>query len=656
MAFIINLHSPLDVNAITAGDSGIIELSTMNAAEGKQTLGFYSRYRFNHPGPLFFYMSVPLYSLIGLSGIYITAMMVNLFSIAAMLICSRKIGGRVLFYVFAFLLLLFIKFFSSFSISIWNPVFTVLPLGAYIFLSIYFSLGNSRALWGIILFGTYIVQSHLAYIPVCGAVFALAMLLFFLNKKRDALKKNFIVGAILVLMLWCLPIWQQVTAKEGNFTRLYNYFAHGKSTYTEAPQTGIATSNKKTALKASVFMFSRFIKDEKLLSLGSEYKSDIYSWGISLAVLFSLAGLFVWRKHLSAQSRFFVIFTLTAVLFSYLSLLIIQGPIFYYLAYWTTLVGVFICASVLWLFYSRYETAIRHYFAFKHSEAFLLAALIALSLYSLSEGAAYKQFRDFGKTVNITTPLEAKIGDFVKDGRTPVMISIDKIYLWPQAPPILCWLKKNGYKISLSDDWIFMFGDTFKSNGSEQKALVLTDEPALDKAIPQCNLIGENRPLYVYGMNMNTFENFSGKHPADNASDYEIKIRILRSGKTTSFIKIGSCIDLELAVGPAPPPQVTGQGVKQLSDAYITLGFAGNDNKYFMGYNDKGEITFNELARPFVRDWQPYQFSWSKIGYIQLPNNKALAGEYVLSVYLVPVGQQITAYKPVFQHKVVIEN
>ena len=47
------------------GDFAVLELTTRLASSGDVLLGPYSRYRFAHPGPLYFYVLAPLYRATG---------------------------------------------------------------------------------------------------------------------------------------------------------------------------------------------------------------------------------------------------------------------------------------------------------------------------------------------------------------------------------------------------------------------------------------------------------------------------------------------------------------------------------------------------------------------------------------------------------------
>ena len=51
------------IRGVPYGDYSIIELQILRAARGQQLLGPASRFGWNHPGPLYFYLLAPLYVL-----------------------------------------------------------------------------------------------------------------------------------------------------------------------------------------------------------------------------------------------------------------------------------------------------------------------------------------------------------------------------------------------------------------------------------------------------------------------------------------------------------------------------------------------------------------------------------------------------------------
>ena len=67
-------------------DEAVIELSTLNALQGHQLLGPYSRYGWHHPGPALYYLLAPFYGLSGHRSVGLSAgaLAINMAAVALM--------------------------------------------------------------------------------------------------------------------------------------------------------------------------------------------------------------------------------------------------------------------------------------------------------------------------------------------------------------------------------------------------------------------------------------------------------------------------------------------------------------------------------------------------------------------------------------------
>jgi hypothetical protein len=69
-----------DAHQELTGDLATLEVRTLNALEGRQLLGPYSRYPWSHPGPVYFYLLAPVYAVLGRApwGLFVGAGLINL--------------------------------------------------------------------------------------------------------------------------------------------------------------------------------------------------------------------------------------------------------------------------------------------------------------------------------------------------------------------------------------------------------------------------------------------------------------------------------------------------------------------------------------------------------------------------------------------------
>lgn len=80
-------------DAAVQGDDAVMELGVRQTMRGENLLGPYSRFHFNHPGPAYFHVMVPLYAFSGAAhgSFLLTAVLVNLL---AVLLILFAIGDR----------------------------------------------------------------------------------------------------------------------------------------------------------------------------------------------------------------------------------------------------------------------------------------------------------------------------------------------------------------------------------------------------------------------------------------------------------------------------------------------------------------------------------------------------------------------------------
>ena len=124
------------------GDAAVLEIYTVHASHGVQLVGPYSRFLWNHPGPAYFYLALPLYqALHQKSGaLYLFAFLVNLASAIAIVWFARSLKGDLFAFAVAVLLGIYETQGSPVRLAaIWNPSVTLLPFALLSFLAAHVS-------------------------------------------------------------------------------------------------------------------------------------------------------------------------------------------------------------------------------------------------------------------------------------------------------------------------------------------------------------------------------------------------------------------------------------------------------------------------------------------------------------------------------------
>jgi hypothetical protein len=117
-----------------AGDDAVTELIVRAVGMHAVLVGPYSRFGWNHPGPIYFYLLAPFYWLFGADGRAIAAgaILLGLASAGSILIFARRRGGSGLMLWAAIVLALLIWHLDEAAWSSWPPHVAVLPAAAFL--------------------------------------------------------------------------------------------------------------------------------------------------------------------------------------------------------------------------------------------------------------------------------------------------------------------------------------------------------------------------------------------------------------------------------------------------------------------------------------------------------------------------------------------
>jgi hypothetical protein len=219
---------------LAGGDAAFMELSVRRALGFDQLLGPYSRFAWNHPGPILFYLFAPLYWLSGRRSrsLFLNAWLLNLGCVVAVVAVIRHRLGEGAARVVAALLALFLvatKFHNL--INPWNPSLLGIPFLLLVVLGADASGGSVASLIAAAAVGTYLVQTHIGMLPVVGVTLALAVAGWVVSQTRspDAVdphrrRRALLAGAVLLGVLWAGPVVDQFTASPGNAGKIVRFF------------------------------------------------------------------------------------------------------------------------------------------------------------------------------------------------------------------------------------------------------------------------------------------------------------------------------------------------------------------------------------------------------------------------------------------------
>jgi hypothetical protein len=218
---------------VAAGDLAAIESATLYATTGEAVLGPYSRFEWNHPGPLYFYLLAPAYLFSGAktAGIHSGALAINAAAALGLVWMAWRNGRRPLAILLGGAVFLYALRAAPSLASAWNPHVLTLPFAAFVVAAAAFAAGrDAYAPWAAAI-ATFLVQTHVGLAPTVGAIGVAALVVAMRQpagaRVPDAPRRTAAAlrrAAWVLLLLWALPLAEQLTHAPGNFTKLVTFF------------------------------------------------------------------------------------------------------------------------------------------------------------------------------------------------------------------------------------------------------------------------------------------------------------------------------------------------------------------------------------------------------------------------------------------------
>ena len=211
-----------------SGDYAFLELSTRSASRGQALLGAYSRFGWDHPGPLAFYWYAPFYVLAGQhpEGLGLGALILNVVCLGGVVAIARRVGGHLCGWGAAGVVLLFLRISGlSWLDRPWNPVAIIAPVAVVGVLGAAAVAGRRWALPLMVLAASFAVQTHVGTVPAVGAmtVGLLALTAWRWRTAKVAAGRPILAAAVVAVVVWTLPVYEQLTDRPGNITEMVRF-------------------------------------------------------------------------------------------------------------------------------------------------------------------------------------------------------------------------------------------------------------------------------------------------------------------------------------------------------------------------------------------------------------------------------------------------
>jgi len=338
-----------------SGDWALLAMRIEDVGHATPLLGPYSRFGWNHPGPLLYWVLAVPYHLLGWSARSMLAAtaFLNAAALAGTVALAWRRGRLPLAALTTFALVILTHTMGPELLrDPWNPYITMLPVALLVMLCWSGAEGDRWAWPAALAVGSFIVQSHIGYAVIVIGVVVSAMFLAWRQRTEVALlpstpraRRLLIITTALVLVMCWTPVLIDQFFGSGNVAAITSYFVNS----TDRP-AGLHDALAQAAGNLPV-------RDTGWLGALPIVGADGAVEGGDLIALLLPVGLYfaALAVALATRARSAVRFQLivgVAVISGVLATSRITGPMFGYLIRWWWVLACLWWLSITWSLFS----------------------------------------------------------------------------------------------------------------------------------------------------------------------------------------------------------------------------------------------------------------------------------------------------------------
>jgi hypothetical protein len=347
---VVLLITRLGRDYLPHGDIALIDLRVRDVFSGDvPLLGPYSRYSWNHPGPLYFYLLAPLNGLAGgaaWSTLVGAALLQAVATGLSAWLAWRRGGLRLVLLVLAATALATHAIGPRLLLDAWNPNVAVPFLVLFVLQVWSVTLGDRWQLVGAALVGTFLVQTHVGYAPLVVAGAAFAVIVTVVEQRRTkrawtpwARPALVAVGAAVVC--WIPTLVEQLTNDPGNLDRLYRYAR-------ASTDAGVGLTDGAGLLAAELRVPPPWLGGEDLTEVLTNAARPASLWWLAVPIALVVGGALATRRTTaSGAARLLALVALLNVV-GILALANVEPPTNDYLFYWRVPLATLLVAAAAW--------------------------------------------------------------------------------------------------------------------------------------------------------------------------------------------------------------------------------------------------------------------------------------------------------------------
>jgi hypothetical protein len=476
---------------VTDSDFAVTELYTELATRGQLLVGPYSRFGWNHPGPLYFYLQAPFYAAGGhrAASIYATALAINLTAVGVLVWVMARASRGPLMILAPLAVLGLAERAPRLLASPWTAHVPVIPGLTFVALCAAVIAGRRRFLPLAVLFGSFIMQTHVGFGPtvlVLLGISAGAIVLTRQDKRAAVLILSVCVG----LALWLPPAVDMLSRGGGNVAMLWRFFVTA---------AGHGHSMSEAFAAWSYGLSGLFLPDFRL-PWGGHFGMPYLRWATAVALVQLLALAIVialdFRRGRSFEGAAAVA-ALVASTIGLWGLTRIEGDILNHEILWLTALGAFNVAVVtaeIAAALPRLSSGVRSIPA--AGCALVVAALAFVGVAHLQELTASE--RRGPERRRIPATYESILEYLRKESIRKPVIDVEGD-AWSESAGVLLRLLQDGRVAAVTPRGIPMFTDAFGATGEEDALLTVSAVrlPELT-ARPENVVVRDRAAPYVY--------------------------------------------------------------------------------------------------------------------------------------------------------------
>jgi hypothetical protein len=337
------------------GDNAQNELHTRDVGHHLVTLGPYSRDGWNHLGPAMYYLLALPYRLTGSYsvGMYVGALLINAVAVAGMTIIAWRRGGlAVALLTVLGLAVVMQNLGPEFLREPWNPYITVLPFGLLMFMVWELSAGRAWALPAAAAVATFLVQTHVGYVPLAIPLFfggAAWLVLVARRRAHDGVDgalewprvtRAALLAALVLVVMWTPPVIGMIRHTPGNLGTATRYFINGKGNHNLLDGYRVVAQQFSTRPEWVIGAHTPN-------SFSGEPDFLVHTPVPWLIIPFALAVWLLWRRRVGEGARLAAIVAVASAL-GILAVSRTIGPVYFYRLRWTWLLGMLGVVLVGW--------------------------------------------------------------------------------------------------------------------------------------------------------------------------------------------------------------------------------------------------------------------------------------------------------------------